>query len=100
MCLTFLVVIIAPFKVLPCQVYVMGAVFLPLLELIFWSHVGWSAFVPEFQGHPVNDALIIVISVLKTSRNHKGSNWAVNKGSWWTVGMFWWPKIASSSAWQ
>jgi hypothetical protein len=65
MCLTLLLVIIAPFKVLRFQVYVMGAAFLPLLELILWSRILWSAFVAEFQGYPVN-ALIVVISFFKT----------------------------------
>jgi hypothetical protein len=38
------------------------------------KRVGWSAFIPEFQGHPGNNTLITAISFLNTTRNHRGPN--------------------------
>jgi uncharacterized lipoprotein YmbA len=45
------------------------------LELTFLKlHVRWSVIVPEFQGHPANDALIAGTSFSEKGRNHMQQN--------------------------
>ena len=42
--------------------------------------------VPEFQGHPLNDALVTVILSSETRRNYKGSKEACKEGGGITAG--------------
>jgi hypothetical protein len=47
----------------------------------------WSSTVPDYHGHPGNDATTAVISFSETKKNHEGSN-QLSEDSGGTTPMF------------